>query len=184
MWSLRWLCVVTLCFLFPSCLTYFSTLKIEAVCSPETSTIFYQTTRHHPENFTLPNHFLENLRHDVIKKLSHNNTVESEDSPVHLSIGGMSWGTLPDSCMNFLPYRLQYRFLPSRQPWVTNLKNSRQYLSKTYDFYDKDIVYMANIKILILYTNAIDMLIMFQEVTNKTFNRKILCKLDNITSHK
>jgi hypothetical protein len=57
---------ITLClpsaFTLVSCSAYFSTLKMEALCSPETSVDFQRTTRRYiPEDSTLHNHRCENL---------------------------------------------------------------------------------------------------------------------------
>jgi hypothetical protein len=44
-------------------LTFSSTLKMEAICSSETSVASQQTTRRHiPEDYTLHNHRCENLK--------------------------------------------------------------------------------------------------------------------------
>jgi hypothetical protein len=45
-----------------SCLAYFSTLKIQAICSSEMSVDFQWTTQHYiPEDSTVYNHCCENL---------------------------------------------------------------------------------------------------------------------------
>jgi hypothetical protein len=52
-----------------SCLTYSSTLKMEATCSSETSVDFQRTTRPYiPDNRTHHNHRCENLRSYKIHK--------------------------------------------------------------------------------------------------------------------
>jgi hypothetical protein len=46
-----------------SYLAYSSTLKVEAICSPETSVEFQRTTRRYiPEERTINNHRCENLK--------------------------------------------------------------------------------------------------------------------------
>jgi hypothetical protein len=51
------------CFALVSWLTYFSTLRMEATCSSETSVDFQRTTRRYiPEDRTLHNHLYENLK--------------------------------------------------------------------------------------------------------------------------
>jgi hypothetical protein len=55
------------CLLAGSCWNYFSTLKMEVICSSETSVATQQTTRHHiPEDDTLHNHRCENLKSHVV----------------------------------------------------------------------------------------------------------------------
>jgi hypothetical protein len=50
-------------FTLASCLPYFSTLKMEATCSSETSVNFQRTTRRYiSEDSTLHNHRCENLK--------------------------------------------------------------------------------------------------------------------------
>jgi hypothetical protein len=54
-------------FTLVSCSAYSSTLKIEAICSSETSVDFQQTTRRYiPEDSTLHNHRCENLKSYII----------------------------------------------------------------------------------------------------------------------
>jgi hypothetical protein len=51
------------CFTLVSCLGYYSTMKMEATCSSETSVDFQPTTRRYiPEDRTLHNHRCENDR--------------------------------------------------------------------------------------------------------------------------
>jgi hypothetical protein len=51
------------CLMLVSCIAYSSTLKMEAMCSSETSGYFQRTThRYIPENRTLHNHSCENLK--------------------------------------------------------------------------------------------------------------------------
>jgi hypothetical protein len=54
-------------FTLVSCSTYSSTLKMEAICSSETSVNFERTTRHYtPEGSTFHNHHYENLKSTLL----------------------------------------------------------------------------------------------------------------------
>jgi hypothetical protein len=56
-----------LCSLLVGLLDFSSTLKMEALCSSETSVATQQTTRHHiPEDYTLHNHHCENLKSYIV----------------------------------------------------------------------------------------------------------------------
>jgi hypothetical protein len=58
-----------ICYKQVSCLLYSSALKIEAICSSETSADFQRTIqRHIPDGSTLHNHRCENLRSYLFQK--------------------------------------------------------------------------------------------------------------------
>jgi hypothetical protein len=53
-------------FLLVIFLVYYSTLKMEAMCSSETSVNFYQATRHRiPEDTSVHSHRCENLKYKI-----------------------------------------------------------------------------------------------------------------------
>jgi hypothetical protein len=59
---IRWLCLLS-AFTLVSCLAYSLALKMEVICSSETSVDFQQSTRHYiPEARMLYNHCCENLK--------------------------------------------------------------------------------------------------------------------------
>jgi hypothetical protein len=57
-----------------------STLKMEAICSSETSVATQQTTRPHiPEDDTLYNHRCENLKSYTLEKIKFSTTTNKEE---------------------------------------------------------------------------------------------------------
>jgi hypothetical protein len=65
--SLGWLCLPPAFMLVP-CSAYFSTLKMEAICSSETSVEFQRTTgRYIPENGTLHNYCSDKIKSYINK---------------------------------------------------------------------------------------------------------------------